>query len=103
MKVHAGEAGGPQGGGPALRQLGAERIGHATRAVEDPALLDYLREHRIRIDSSLTSNVQTSTVPSYAAHPLCAFLAGGLLATINTDHPPPTTLPLPPTLSPAPP
>ncbi len=37
--------------------------------------------------SSLTSNVQTSTVPSYAAHPLRLFLVKDLLATINTDDP----------------
>ncbi len=95
VTVHAGEAAGPQGVWQALRELGAERIGHATRAVEDPALLDYLREHRIGIESSLTSNVQTSTVPSYAAHPLCAFLAGGLLATINTDDPATSGITLP--------
>jgi adenosine deaminase len=63
------------------------RLGHAVRAIEDPALLDYLAEHQIGIESSLTSNVQTSTVPDYASHPLRAFLERGLLATINTDDP----------------
>jgi len=49
--------------------------------------LDYLAEHQIGIESSLTSNVQTSTVPDYASHPLRTFLERGLLATINTDDP----------------
>jgi adenosine deaminase len=71
----------------ALRELKAARIGHAIRAIEDPALLEYLAEHRIGIESSLTSNVQTSTVPDYASHPLREFLEAGLLATINTDDP----------------
>jgi adenosine deaminase len=44
-------------------------------------------EHRIGVESNLTSNVQTSTVPDYASHPLRRFLARGLLATINTDGP----------------
>ncbi len=87
ITVHAGEAAGAPGVWQALRQLGAERIGHGTRAVEDPALLDYLVEHRIGIESSLTSNVQTSTVPGYSFHPLRTFLSRGLLATINTDDP----------------
>jgi adenosine deaminase len=87
ITVHAGEAAGPESVWQALRELEAERIGHAIRAIEDPALLEYLAEHRIGIESSLTSNVQTSTVPDYASHPLRGFLEGGLLATINTDDP----------------
>jgi adenosine deaminase len=87
LTVHAGEAAGPESVWQALRELEAARIGHAIRATEDPALLEYLAEHRIGIESSLTSNVQTSTVPDYASHPLRGFLEGGLLATINTDAP----------------
>lgn len=87
ITVHAGESAGPESIWSALRNLGAERLGHAIRAVEDPALLDYLAEHRIGIESCLTSNVQTSCVPDYASHPLRTFLARGLLATLNTDDP----------------
>jgi adenosine deaminase len=57
------------------------------RAVEDPGVMDLLRERRIGIEANLTSNVQTSTVPDYASHPLKRFLEEGLLATINTDDP----------------
>jgi adenosine deaminase len=78
-----------------VRELGAERIGHATRAPEDPALLDLLAERRIGIESSLTSNVQTSTVPSYETHPLRLFLERGILATINTDDPAVSNIDLP--------
>ncbi len=87
VTVHAGEAAGPESIWSALRDLGAERIGHATRAGEDPALLDYLGEHRIGLEMNLTSNVHTSSVPSLATHPLRAYLQHGLLATINTDDP----------------
>lgn len=87
ITVHAGEAAGAPGVWQAVRELGAERIGHGTRASEDPALVDFLAANRIGIESSLTSNVQTSTVPSLAAHPLRHFLERGLLATINTDDP----------------
>ncbi len=87
ITVHAGEASGPQSVWQALRELGAERIGHAVHAPEDPRLLDFMAERRIGIESSLTSNVQTSTVPGYASHPLKVFLERGLLATINTDDP----------------
>jgi adenosine deaminase len=87
VTVHAGEAAGPESVWQSIRELGATRIGHAVRAAEDPALLDYMHEHRIGIEANLTSNVQTSTVPDYASHPLRSFLERGLLATLNTDDP----------------
>ena len=49
--------------------------------------MDYLAESKIPIESNLTSNVQTSTVPDYASHPLRQFLEKGIRATINTDDP----------------
>ncbi len=87
ITVHAGEAGGAPSVWAALRELGATRIGHGVRAIDDPKLMDYLAKHRIGLEISLTSNVQTNTVPNLAAHPLKQFLEHGLLATINTDDP----------------
>ena len=87
ITVHAGEAAGAESIWQAIRELGAERIGHGVKAIEDRALMDYLAEHEIGIESCLTSNIQTSTVPSLAAHPLKTFLEHGILATINTDDP----------------
>ena len=87
VTVHAGEAAGPPSVWTAIRDLGAERIGHAVRAAEDPALLDHMADHEIGIEANLTSNVQTSTVPDYASHPLGRWLERGLLATLNTDDP----------------
>lgn len=84
---HAGEAAGPESVWQALRGLGAERIGHAVYALKDPILMDYLADHYIGIESSLTSNVQTSTVPDYRSHPISTFLRHGIAATINTDDP----------------
>jgi adenosine deaminase len=87
ITVHAGELAGPESVWQAIGGLGAMRIGHAVSAIQDAALMDYLAEQRIGIESNLTSNVQTSTVPDYASHPLRLFLERGLLATINTDDP----------------
>jgi adenosine deaminase len=87
ITVHAGESAGPESIWQAIRDLGAERIGHAIHAVEDRNLLDYMAQHCIGIEANLTSNLQTSTVPDYSAHPLRQFLELGLLATINTDDP----------------
>ncbi|WP_456309847.1 adenosine deaminase [Serratia proteamaculans] len=87
ITVHAGEAAGPESIWQAIRELGAERIGHGVKAVEDPALMDFMVKHSIGVESCLTSNIQTSTVASLARHPLKTFLEHGILATINTDDP----------------
>ncbi len=85
--AHAGEAAGPESVRQAVLELQAERVGHAVHAVEDEATLELLMERRIAVESCPTSNVQTSTVPSYREHPLPIFLRRGLLVTLNTDDP----------------
>ncbi len=87
ITVHAGEADGPHSVWQALNGLGAERIGHAVHAPEDEVLMDTLAERQTGIEVSLTSNVQTTTVPDYASHPLRLFLQRGLCATLNSDDP----------------
>jgi adenosine deaminase len=87
VTIHAGEAKGAHSIWQAINELGATRIGHGVKAIEDPTLLDYLRDNRIGIESCLTSNIQTSTVTELATHPLKRFLDHGILACINTDDP----------------
>ena len=87
ITVHAGESAGPESIWSAIQDLGATRIGHALCLLDDPALVDFMLENEIGIESNLTSNVHTNSVPSYAAHPLKKMLDLGLLATINTDDP----------------
>jgi len=85
--AHAGEVTGPESVRQAVLELQAERVGHAVHAVEDEGTMELLLERRIAIESCPTSNVQTSTVPSYREHPLPIFLRRGLLVTLNTDDP----------------
>ncbi|ABM03272.1 adenosine deaminase [Psychromonas ingrahamii 37] len=87
VTVHAGEAAGASSIWQAINKLGATRIGHGVKAIEDPTLLDYLVKHKIGIESCLTSNSQTSTVSSFAKHPIKTFLAHGVLACLNSDDP----------------
>ncbi len=70
ITVHAGEAAGAESIWHAINVLGAQRIYHGVKAIEDPALIDYLVKHQIGMESCLTSNIQTSTVSSLAKHPL---------------------------------
>jgi adenosine deaminase len=85
---HAGEHAGPSSIWGALRALGAERIAHGVRAIEDPELLAYLVEHQIALDVCPTSNVRLGVYPSLAEHPLPRLLRAGVTLTINTDDPP---------------
>lgn len=85
---HAGETVGPASVWGALQALGAERIGHGVRAIEDPALVAYLAEHGIPLEACPTSNIRLGVYPNLAAHPFARLHAAGVLVTINSDDPP---------------
>ncbi len=84
---HAGETVGPAEVWAALRELGAERIGHGIGAAQDPVLLAYLASHGIALEVCPTSNVCTGAVPSLAEHPLPLLLEAGVPVTLATDDP----------------
>jgi adenosine deaminase len=85
--AHAGEVAGAESIWGALRALKVDRIGHGTRAYEDPALLDYLAEHRIPVEMCPISNVKTRAVASIEEHPIRRYYEHGILVTVNTDDP----------------
>ncbi len=83
--IHAGEAAGPESIRQALT-LGARRIGHGVRAMEDPALMAELAQKKVPLETCFTSNLQTKAVAGADSYPLAAFLNMGIPATINTDN-----------------
>lgn len=85
---HAGESTVPDQVWSAIRALRAERIGHGIRSVGDPRLVAHLRETRLPVDVSVTSNLRTRSVARLAEHPLPRMLEAGLLITLNSDDPP---------------
>ena len=85
--VHAGEAAGAASIAGALDALAPDRIGHATRAAEDPALLDRLAKGRLPLELCPLSNVATGVVPELAAHPVRSYWERGMNISINTDDP----------------
>ncbi|HEY7125447.1 MAG TPA: adenosine deaminase [Ktedonobacterales bacterium] len=85
---HAGETVGPGSVWGALQALGAERIGHGVRSIEDPALVQHLAQQQIPLEVCPTSNLRLGVSPSYAEHPLPRLYAAGVPLTINSDDPP---------------
>lgn len=83
---HAGETTNAENVWGALA-LGADRIGHGIRSIEDPALVRELAARRIPLEISLTSNVLTGAVPSLAAHPAKRLFDAGVPILLNTDDP----------------
>jgi adenosine deaminase len=84
---HAGEFAGPESIWGALTALGAERIAHGVRAIEDPTLVNYLAQHHIPLDITPTSNLLLGIYPTYVAHPLPRLHAAGIPITVSTDDP----------------
>jgi adenosine deaminase len=84
---HAGELAGPESVRAAVGDLGATRIAHGVRAVEDPALLAELAERDITLDVCLTSNKQLGVYPDIGRHPLPALLAAGVGCSLGADDP----------------
>lgn len=85
--AHAGEEGPPEHISGALDALGAERIDHGVRCLDDPALTERLARERVPLTVCPLSNVRLHVVPSMADHPLKRMLDAGLLVTINSDDP----------------
>jgi adenosine deaminase len=84
---HAGEHGGPDSVRAALDVLGARRVMHGVRSVEDPDLLRRLANDGITLDVCPTSNVVLSVVPSLTEHPLPRLIEAGVAVTLNADDP----------------
>lgn len=85
---HAGETVGSESVWGALHALGAERLGHGVRSIEDPALVAHLKEQQIPLELCPTSNLCLGVYSSIDAHPFPRLHAAGIPVTVNSDDPP---------------
>ncbi|HTT86136.1 MAG TPA: adenosine deaminase [Acidimicrobiales bacterium] len=85
--AHAGESSGPGGVREAIELLGAERVDHGVRVVEDDPLVTELVDRRVPLDVCPTSNVVLGVVPDLPRHPVDLLLRRGVRLSLNTDDP----------------
>jgi adenosine deaminase len=84
--AHAGEALGPESVWETLRLLDPQRIGHGTRSIEDPNLVEHLRRERIHLELCPTANVQIiPSIRSMEEHPIDRLYRAGVSLNINSD------------------
>lgn len=87
ITIHAGEWSGAETVEEAIVDLGADRLGHGVRTVENSQTVKLVRERGVTLEICLTSNMQTGVVQDISHHPLVDLLDLNLLATLNTDDP----------------
>jgi len=85
--VHAGESSGPEGVRDAIEMLGADRIDHGVRAIEDPSLVELLADRRIPLGVCPTSNLTLGVYAAIEEHPIDRLRRAGVVVSINTDDP----------------
>lgn len=83
--AHAGEAAGPESVWETLQHFGPSRIGHGVRSIEDPELLEHLRQHQIHLEVCPTCNVVIDLYDTYADHPIDRLYRAGLSVGVNSD------------------
>jgi len=84
--VHAGEGRPPEEIAIAIDTLGAQRIGHGTTLLEEPAVLARVLERRVVIEACPTSNVHTGILADPRDHPMARWLDHGVRVCVNTDN-----------------
>ena len=88
IATHAGETSGPESIWSCLDDLGANRIGHGVRCLEDDALVERLLADQTPLEVCPTSNVKLCVADSIEDHPIQAMITRGLNVSVNSDDPP---------------
>jgi adenosine deaminase len=84
--AHAGEGLGPESVWETLRLLDPQRIGHGTRSIEDPKLVEHLRRERIHLELCPSANVQIiPSIRSMEEHPIDRLYRAGVPLNVNSD------------------
>ena len=84
--AHAGEGRGPESVWETLRLLEPQRIGHGTRSIEDPELVEYLQRNHVHLELCPSANVQIiASLDGWEQHPIDQLYRAGVRLSVNTD------------------
>lgn len=85
LKAHVGEWGTAQDVVTAVKALHLDEVQHGIAAVQDESVIDFLRENKIRLNITPSSNVLLGRVPDMARHPIAQLYRNGVDVTVNSD------------------
>lgn len=85
LKAHVGEWGTAQDIVAAVKALHLDEVQHGIAAVQDESVIDFLRENKIRLNITPSSNVLLGRVPDMAHHPIAQLYRSGVDVTVNSD------------------
>ena len=83
--AHVGETRGIENVRETLEHFAPSRLGHGVCSIEDPLLIEYLRDQQIHLEACPTCNVQTDCYDTYADHPIDKLYRAGVSVSVNTD------------------
>ena len=83
--AHVGETRGIENVRETLEHFKPTRVGHGVCSIQDPELLEYLRENKIHLEACPTCNIQTNCYETYADHPIDKLYRAGISISVNTD------------------
>lgn len=84
---HGGELRGADSVARCLNHLGADRVGHGVRCVEDPRVLDRVARSGSTLEVCPTSNVSLGVYSTYEEVPVRPLLAAGVDVALAADDP----------------
>ena len=90
VTIHAGESAGPRAAlniKNSIDMLHADRIGHGVRILEDPAVLEFVKDRGTVLELCPTSNWLSGVCSTREDHPFRAIMDAGIKTTVNTDDP----------------
>ena len=85
LKAHVGEWGTAQDIVAAVKALHLDEVQHGIAAVHNESVVDFLRENKIRLNITPSSNVMLGRVPDMAHHPIAQLYRSGVDVTVNSD------------------
>ncbi len=93
ITIHAGEMADEDKIWEAIYRLHAKRIGHGLKLIDNPRMMDFVRDHRLAIEMCPSSNRQTNSFRRFdrgddggGVYPLKTYLDHGIRVTVNTDN-----------------